>query len=176
MNASDVNLPKPRLPEQATEPAATHTFSPAQLAGTYPVPENLTPRGLRTFRAEVAKFAVAIGAELERRADTIVSRGDHPEHTAESVIKARQDCIRRMRSEHAAVQRRVWRVRTVLAMVLVTTTPVGWSVMQNFLHSPWQVIVFGAFVLLNIFGLRLTWAGRPDGREGAEHFGTPLAG
>jgi hypothetical protein len=175
MNTSDVNLPTPRLPEQATEPAATPTFSPAQLAGTYPVPENLTPRGLRAFRAEVAKFAVAIGAELERRADVIVSRGDHPEHTAEAVIKARRDCIQRLWSEHVAIQRKVWRVRTVLAMILVTTTPVGWSVMQNFLHSPWQVIVFVVFVLLNIAGLRLAWVGRPDGRESAEHFGPPLA-
>src|SRR5215470_13082330 len=175
MNTSDVNIPTPRLPEQATQPAATRVFSPVQLAGTYPVPENLTARGLRTFRAEVAKFAVAMGAELERRADTVLSRGDQPEHTAEAVIKARRDCLQRMGSGY--VGSRAGRARTVLVAILLIVSTVGLSVMQNFLHSYWQVAVYGAFILLVIWGLRLMWpgrpggheSGRPDGHESAEH-------
>jgi hypothetical protein len=173
MNTSDVNLPTPRLPEQATEPAATPTFSAAQLAGTYPVPENLTPRGLRAFRTEVVKFAVAIGAELEKMSDAITSRGGQPEHTAESVIKARRDCIQRMRFEHVASKNRVRRARTVLAVILLTVATVGLNVMQNFLHSYWQVAVFGAFVLADISGLGLTWAARPGSHESAAHIGLP---
>lgn len=175
MNTSDVNIPTPRLPEQATEPAAFPNFSPVQHAGRYPVPENLTARGLRTFRAEVAKFAVAMGAELEKRADTILSRGDRPEHTAEAVIKARQDCLRRMGVGHVGSKAR--RAKTVLAVILLIAATVGLNVMQNFLHSSWQVAVFGAFVLLVIWGLGLMWpgrprgheSGRPDGRKTAEH-------
>jgi hypothetical protein len=177
MNTSDVNIPTPRLPGQATQPAATPSFSPVQLTGTYPVPEYLTARGLRTFRSEVSKFAVAMGAELEKRADAIVSRGDRPEHTAEAVIKARRDCLKRMGSGY--VGSRVRRARSVLAVILLTVSIVGLSVMQRFLHSYWQAAVFGAFVLLAILGLGLMWPGRPgrhesrrpDGHESAEHIG-----
>jgi len=164
MNTSE-NLPTQRSPEQAPQQAtAPSSAHPA----TYPVPENLTPLGLRAFRSEVTKFATAIAAELAKNEDEVLSRGGQPEHTAEAVTKARQEYVQRLRSMREAAEHKAHHDRSVLAVILVTAAIVGLNVMQNFLHSRWQLAVFVLFVLVGLAGLVVTWAGRQDW-DGDQH-------
>ncbi len=57
----------------------------------YPMPSHLTAGGLHALHAEVARYAVALSAELERRAVDPISRDSEPEHAAEAVAQARAE-------------------------------------------------------------------------------------
>lgn len=162
MNTNE-NLSTQRFPEQAPQQAPPQATAPSPVhPANYPVPENLTPRGLQAFVAEVTKFAIAIGAELANREDEILSRGGQPEHTAEAVREARRKYVQRQRSVREAAECKARRDRSVLAMILVTAGVVGTNLMQNFLHSRWQTVVLVLFILVGFAGLVGTWAGRQD--------------
>lgn len=161
MNTSE-NLSTQRFPEQAPQPVTPVTAAGSTHPAAYPVPENLTHRGMQAFKAEVTKFAMAIGAELAKTEDEVLLRGGQPEHTAEAVAKARQEYVQRLWSMREAAEHKARRDRSVLAMIEVTTAIVGVNVMQNFLHSRWQIAVFILFVLVFLTGLAGTWIGRRD--------------
>lgn len=133
----------------------------------YPVPRHLTPGGLAAFRSEVAQYAVALGSELEKQEVVTLSRGGQPEHTAEAVERARRAYLQRVDSGATNHQRPArHRDRSTLAVILLTAAMIGLNIMQNFLHSGWQIAAFVVFILIGLSGLVLTWIGRVN-RSGA---------
>lgn len=137
------------------------TSQPAvEPAAAYPIPSHLTPGGLIAFNAEVTRYAEGLGAELARQAIAVRSRGGHPEHTAESVEKAKRSHLRGLLIENGPSDHRTSSDRSVPAFVFVTIGTIGLNVMINFMHGPWQVAVFVAFVVIGLAGLGLAWTGR----------------
>ena len=116
----------------------------------YAVPGNLTAIAQHAFHTEVRVFAAELANQTERVA--------HAAHRMDPLLTADDVHAARQRVGHSLDDSGDQRV---LGAGLLTVGPVGVGVMGNFLHSPLQVVVFGAFVVFGLAGLLLTWAGRP---------------
>lgn len=169
MQAGDGNDPSGEVVEPSSDRARRAPVASVSRSW-YPMPSHLTAGGLHAFRAEVARYAVALGAELERRAVEPISRGGEPEHTAEAVAQARTEYERRLRTngddpvpaKHDRPGERS--DKSVLSAILLTVATVGVGVMPNFLHSPWQYGLFVLLIVVGVVGLGATWAGRRSSR------------
>jgi hypothetical protein len=131
----------------------------------FPLPPSLTPGGREAFQSEIVRYAKELGDELDRQAVEPLRQETEPEHTSESVAKARAALARRLQMD--GIEQVVQRSddtkranRSHLAAILLTIATVGIGVMSSRLEAPWQVVLFGIFVAIGVTGLVLTWTSR----------------
>lgn len=122
----------------------------------YPIPREMTDRGRVAFVDDITDYAAAI-TELAQ-AEARRAKGCGQEITADHVAAARVEYERRLRAPRAGA-RRATNLRAT-STILGGAGTVGIPVMAPFLHSPWQVGLFGLFVLLLVVALGLAWAVR----------------
>jgi len=142
-------------------------------------PAYLTANGVKEYEATILKFAVELGAELDRLAVGPLSRGEVPEHTRDAVVAARAACERKVQLAGVeGVSRESGQLpagadgsgrssRTAVSASLLTLTTVGLPISSNFLEANWQLALFALLILCGVIGLSMTWIEQRKGGGGA---------
>lgn len=120
------------------------------LVARIPVPPHLTRLARKQFENAVLDYADQI-SDLVRARGGCRTRNPEPEYTVDDVDHARTEYEARSRRSRSA------ETHARLGVSLSTVATVGIGVMANFLHSPWQIVLFVVLAVAGVIGLVLTW-------------------